>query len=534
MRSTALFAGLALIASGAAAEPPSQAPLTWSEVLGPDAVAKGLLDMAIFGIRSVADLRYDDLAIDLRRGSIDVRGLYVGVPMRRGYCQVSFDHAGITGLPVLTLGSVNTRLLASGVIMSRDCLGRDGGQILAMTGQPDLRAQRIDLTIVQNLGSAATQVTGQVDLSGLAQIEFAADFDYLAVGPRRFGMYPQAAPFSGPDWYEPSDYTRSTLPGGIGPHNDPVPVAWLSNAQISVTDLGAWERFRPLLPGSGDPAILSGLVRDGVASIGPGFDDFADQAGAVAADFAADPGTISLTLRPEQPFDVAALPYANPAEMFGLLNPHIVNGPAAPLLPLLGQDSLEGRGGDADQRRSAGLALATGRGVPKNTERALMMLSDFESEPAIAAVMAGLLIDSDPARAYRHAQTAAAGGDDAGGLLDQIEAKLTVKQVLELQPDLKAEPDEADLASVAAMRQRASALEQGIGAARSYERAYLLASLAAATGDLAAAQIMARIDDYFDARDPAVWDPRRNEVQKRALEIWLDQDLASRLSGGAE
>lgn len=161
------------------------------------------------------------------------------------------------------------------------------------------------------------------------------------------------------------------------------------------------------------------------------------------------------------------------------------------------------------------------------------MLADFEDDPEVAQVMASLLIDTDAEKAYGHAQTAAIGGVDVGALLNRIEDRLEVGQVLSLQEGSKAQPDDADLVSVAAMRNRALALEDGVGIARSYERAYLFASLAAATGDLASAQVLDRIDAHFDARGPQEWAPRRSEVQKRALEIWLDADLAARLSVGA-
>ena len=176
------------------------------------------------------------------------------------------------------------------------------------------------------------------------------------------------------------------------------------------------------------------------------------------------------------------------------------------------------------------MALAEGKGLPRNPRRAIELLTPLQKEGEIALALAGLKAGSDPRAAYAHAMIAAGQGV-AGAMaeLDRIEARLTTEQLIAAQPGAtSALPDEV-FTSVVALRDAALAQEQGDGTPRSYALALRLAGSAAAAGDGPSQSLLARLEGRF-AGDPA-WEELRAAAADQALADWRGMGLAARLSG---
>ncbi|MEL7173371.1 MAG: hypothetical protein AAFN05_10470, partial [Pseudomonadota bacterium] len=89
-----------------------------------------------------------------------------------------------------------------------------------------------------------------------------------------------------------------------------------------------------------------------------------------------------------------------------------------------------------------------------------------------------------------------------------------------------------EAADVAGMRALAERLVSGRGGPRSYESALYWASLAAASGDRAAAALLRRLDSRYTSRpdEADTWANATADASERALETWVNGGLAARVA----
>jgi TPR repeat protein len=235
--------------------------------------------------------------------------------------------------------------------------------------------------------------------------------------------------------------------------------------------------------------------------------------------------------------------FDGPGEMISTLKPVVSTGPHSNnsvLSPALLAAALAGDQGlsDAD-RLTAGKALMTGLGAPRNREAAMRLLvplaaGNWDAEAAMTLAQ-GLADMGDAQAAYPYALVALAGGNTAAAsLAARLEADLQAGSVIETQAViLSSFPTDPGLADrraaisanpdVAAMRTLALDTRLGRGVPRSYVTAYLYASLAAAAGDRASANLRDELD-RLGAGDPG-WAASLAEASTEALSIWTEEGL---------
>jgi len=147
--------------------------------------------------------------------------------------------------------------------------------------------------------------------------------------------------------------------------------------------------------------------------------------------------------------------------------------------------------------------------------------------PAARRLIARAIEAGDPAAAYSAALLGFGAADEGADLtgaaatLDRLEARLSLAETLALRAGARPMP-EADLPAGErpGLKSAALAAAEGRGAPRDYARAYLLASLAAAHGDGAAAALRDRLDLQLTRRDAAIRAPEAARIQALSLRIW--------------
>jgi TPR repeat protein len=247
--------------------------------------------------------------------------------------------------------------------------------------------------------------------------------------------------------------------------------------------------------------------------------------------------SLNLLLRPDEPLPLSTLPALFQQAAVNELGLAVLadddEGVALPALPELDPTS------PPEVLAAAAAAYAEGVGVPQNFARAreLAARAARAGDPQAMILQARLLTElgNDPegvSEAYRLASLAAAAGEAEGtALLARLETSMTPDQVSEAQGDalriwratgtgseLAAAEAAALAGDVGAMRDLAQAFLAGAGAPKSYEEAYVWASLAAARGDLLAAALRERV--VAAARRGVITVNVLAEAQRRAAELW--------------
>ncbi|MEO1001449.1 MAG: hypothetical protein AAFW69_12750, partial [Pseudomonadota bacterium] len=289
------------------------------------------------------------------------------------------------------------------------------------------------------------------------------------------------------------------------------------------------------------------MSEDGVAKpLNPAQTAFVKSASTELSRFLAEGGTIAVTSAPAGEVWLNQDTFEDLPLAFLDLEPRVAAQPLA-RQAMIDTALLSAAVGDpaslsAEDQLTVGVALVTGEGAPRAVALGAALLAPLAEtgNAEAAAALAGALAAGDPEAAYRHALHAAAGGAVAGlALLDQIEGRLETADVLALQSEVAeatgardlADAPGADLATI-----RAKALDHltGSGAVRDYALAYLWASLGAAAGDAASASVRDEIDGRMRFRGAAAadaWADSSAEAAEGALQLWIENDLATRLSG---
>ncbi|WP_244936000.1 hypothetical protein [Paracoccus siganidrum] len=519
---TALAALLALPASAQTA--PAPAP---GSFLSPANIAAGLLRAAVSYGRILADIRYGAIEADPVRGGVILRDLQVNGLGDHANCHVSLGRLELSGLSLWYSEHSHLRIDAGDLSVANNCFGPNAAMIGVVTGTDHIPLASLAIDLRQSMGSGAAVMDIEAVSPGIARIEASADFDHVSIfspdllsrmaeGDQRtdpFGADPfapdeddLATPFGNPsDTSEPS----------VGLHGS------LRAAHLTVENLGVWERVNPMLP----PDIAGPQGMEALVTAPPGTPLHQLQQGLAEAlkNFVAQPGRITAEIRPQAPIAFDSTAWTSPEDAAALFMPAFSNALPTPPLALIADPQ------DASDPRALGLALARGEGVPRNTRRALELLTPLQDDPEIALALADLLADSDPAAAYVHAlQAAATGTPGAMAALDRAEARLATADLLAAQPAADSALEDDAFASAVALREAALARAEGRGQTRSYGLAWRLATLAAAAGDSPARALMDRLQARF-GDDPA-WIAARAQAADAALEDWTDRDLATTLA----
>lgn len=520
-RRTLPAATLALMLAATPALPQSTAPMGWLDLISPDRLLVGLINTAMVGLRTQAEITHDALSVDFASGSAALTGLVVrplpqtGAPVG---CQVTADRVAISGLTPLPLTGIVLKLDLIGVEMAPACLPLQGQQGVAALGVQRLALDRVTLNIDYTLASGAAQVDLFATSTGQATVTAAIDLAYLAAAEGRSG--------------------------------DPLPVIRFRSAEATVEDAGLLPRMRPLLSMQlGDLGQVGRMLRPELerelgrgGSLTAAETAFVQSVEAQVGRFLTEGGQITLTAASTQPGGVLLdLPRmeGDSDAFFAAFNPLVTAAPSARagLLPaalLKAAIDAPGRLSDADRRR-AGLALVAGIGAPRDIARGAALLAPLAAagDGPAALALARALAATDPAAAYEHAlHAAAAGQPGALALLDEVEGQIGISPVLAAQARAGGGAlSDAPYASVGALRTEALALMLGRGRVRDYAQAWYWAGLGAAAGDAASAGLRDEIEARIGARGAsatAAWAEATAPLAARMAQEWLGRDLPGR------
>lgn len=483
-------------------------------------VTASILRAAVSYGRIVADIRYGALETDSGRGAMVLRDLEIKGIGKNANCSVTLGKLEVSGLSFWGAEDARSRLDMSDLAIANNCFGPDAAMIAMVTGANAIPLETLVIDIHQVSGSGAMNIGIEARSPGIAAISGHADFDYVtfSMPDALTEIMAQSDPYS---TAQPTfDANGNLIEGGLGE-----PKAGLRGilraADLSVENLGLWERMKPLIPPDAtSPAAMNELV---TAEPGTELHNVQQAFADALQNFIAEPGRVTAELRPAQPVSFETTGWTGPEDALAVLKPVFSNAlPTPPVTLIAAPDG----GGDA---LALGLALAEGRGLPQNSRRAIEVLSPLDDNPEALLTIARLSAQTDLADAYAHAQKAAAlGSRGAPAALDRIEARLPTVDLLAAQaPADTALPAEV-FASVPALRSAAIAYAEGKGVPRSYVLARRLAASAAAAGDGQAISLIARLDGRFGA--DADWIAARDAAADLAMQDWTGQQLAARFA----
>lgn len=528
-RRLAASSALSLLMTGTALGEVAPVPQPVSNnILSPANILGGLMRGAVSYARMIADIRYGALAVDGLRGGVTLRDLQIAGVGPHERCRIGLGRLQVSGFSFWGKEESQLRFDIADLRIANNCFGANAAMIGMVTGDDSIPLQSLSVNVAQSSGSGALRADIQAISPGIARVEGSVDFGYVSVfSPDLIDKLAQEKSYDQFATEPPVfDQDGNMIPSEGGATDEPQfgLRGTLNAGHVSVEDLGLWGRIQPLLPPDAtDPQALQALV---TAPPGSRLNDTQQALAAALGRFIAEPGRLTAEIRLPAPVSFDTTAWTTPEDALALFPLAFSNAGPTPPVVLIADPA------DAGDKRSLGLALAEGRGLPQNTRRAIELLEPLTGDPEVALTLARLLAAPDPAAAYGHALRAAdLGSADAPAALDRIEARLPTAALLAAQAPADTELPATVFDSVAGLREAALRHEQGDGAPRSYALAWRLAAAAAAAGDSAAQAVMTRLDSRFGA-DPD-WIRTRDAAADQASDDWTARDLANRLAGDA-
>lgn len=480
----------------------------------------------ILALRSAVEFTYESAEYDLVRGVV-----LTGVTLRphpewqgEEICEIHIGRAAISG--ELRPDRIGQTLEIGEFLLPPACIPPDAEQFLAQIGYGEgitVEATVVELTY--DLPTAAARVAMQGSVAGAFDVNLTADFGYL--------------------WFSGLFEDR------------PEPVAHLRRVEASIENRGVWEKLEPMVAeaiGSVDalPAMLRASLAEemsmGGRQITPDVEDFLDALETATSAFLRERSRLTLRIAPEGGVWLNAYVFGSAEALLTELRP-VIGTATHSELSMVAPDLVAAAVAGAPDvghldKLEVGRALMSGIGAPRDLAagvRLLAPLAEAWDSPAAMALAEGLAAAGDPAAAYPWVLRAMAGSEPGAiGLADRLEAELPARTVLEAQaaalaawsadPGLAARKG-AILASpdIAAIRRLANDARLGRGVPRSYEQAYLWASVAAAAGDRAAAILRDELDARARGAEGAAWRAMVEAATAAALRVWAEEGLGAAL-----
>ncbi|MGC9371485.1 MAG: hypothetical protein ACP5DX_18290, partial [Paracoccaceae bacterium] len=192
---------------------------SYLDMLRPERVVQHLLQTGVMALRTQVDLRYGDISVNPVTGYVALTDIELWPLLdwdEDGECRIAADRLSVRSAGMAEPDRMRMRLQLSGGGAPAACLPPDMRPALqaARLDAIDLPRLTVDLDYQISSAEADLHVFGEV--AQLAAVDLTADFSYL--------------------WFEARD------------GEDPVPVAFLSAAALSVENLGGWAALQPMLP----------------------------------------------------------------------------------------------------------------------------------------------------------------------------------------------------------------------------------------------------------------------------------------------
>lgn len=485
----------------------AQDEVALADIFDLNTITRVLIDMGVLALRSQVDVTYEGVSVSRGGNEISLVGVNLYPVMVwdiNGLCEIEIARLDMSNAG--TLGESKIHLEAIGTRVTPACLPPEALELVAATGYEMIAVDRLFVDFDFDVGSSALDVAGHLALRDAAVIDVAASFDYF--------------------WFRDTGY------------GEPDPAMLLSSAVVSIEDLGLLDRVKPMVPpGQFDLAtagqmitqqLENALSQGGFAPVTPDGSAFAAAAGEAVGAFLNDgAGRISVTVRPDEPIWIGPDSFGGPGDMIAAFSPSITAGEAPGAADRIDPELLAlvlgGGAASPDDMRRTGLALLNGVGAPYAPAAGRSILASLPGDdPEIALALARSFATSDEEAAYGYAlDAAAAGAKGALALLDRIETGLSSGTILSIQGrDIDRLVEAAQ--SAGDLRDAALRAMSGIGERRSYASAYVLASLAAAAGDLSSAGLRDRIGQRMRSHDASgAWADEANALDGAVLDIWL-------------
>ena len=464
-------------------------------------MARGLAQLSIVSMRSVMDIKYDDMLLDDRTGDFSIRGIEITLPEAAGVpgCTVTVDALTIVSLDRPNILAISSE--ADGITIDPACAADKGPMILSMLGENAMNLTHYSATTSYDLGDSSLDYSMLLETAAAGSVSVSARLENLHL----------------------------ELDGD----GDPKPSGEVAQLEVTVQDTDALRELLPILGLDADPVAMATGTMSGVLSedgISDAEQALIDSANTELARVINDGGAVTLRSSPGVSVSFEQLEQTNgPEDLVALMQPvfssALVGADNLISSVLLNQALTAPADLTAAQRLTVAQALVTGEGAPRAVSIAASLLKPLadEGDADAALLYASVLQDEsqDPAAAYRYALTAGkAGATGARNVLDRIESDLSIPEILEMQAEAAGELPEPE-ADVSALRNAARQYATGRGATRHYGQAMMLATLAAAGGDQNSHLLVERLTKRF-AEDPdaQIWNDLVAKQADTALRLW--------------
>ena len=494
------------------------------DILTVDSVAESVASLAISALRTQMEIEYEHMSTDVMRGTVSLSGITLRPQLPHDnarQCEITLQRAGFDlGKFRPAISAANGSVTIIGAKANIACVPREVGLGLRAAGYSAIELDRLTFEADYVHG------TGEIRINGSAAINDLATIDLAMAG----AILPRLNEFGAPG--DPAIRVR--------------------RAVLGLQDDGGWERLSSQIPenlrqpdvirGLGIEEMTNALSDNGTRALTSTERLFIEDLMNHVAEFVREPGEITIEAQlPEAGIVLEPDVYEAPAELLQALAPDARVAPAA-RANLIDPALLARIDGDLSsaERLTLARALIAGDGVPKSEALVPALLDSLRTADGVEAAEAALLtaraqMAHDPQAAYGNALAATRNRlPGAVSLLDALEARLTTAAVVATQDahltgnPAEALPEGGDIRTVRAL---ALAHFTGLGAPRSYRRAYYHALIAEAAGDIGARPLREDIEARFANRGAevdALWAELRTETQERALGDWIALDLATR------
>ena len=446
--------------------------------------------------RSFLDFTYEHLTIEPGTNTVVLSGLRFFPPIDLEQdleCEISIDQIVVDGTYGLDGISVGWEMMDARV--PGTCFGPEARDVMTSTGYENVLFDVASIDIAYSLPDSSAEIVLRLTVRDAVDLSLDAEFDYL--------------------WF--------TQPA-IGLFDDPYLLGMVNQAEFTVEDIGLARRIEPTSPsqtgfsGSDFPrmlqsAVLKVLEIDESQPLSEAEQAFVGELSAGVSAFWENQEPLVVTVNPVDYLYSDNIFLANEGDRLGFIRPRISNVPSALRSIVLPADMAAALSDAASlddvTRMKIGAALLTGDGAPRSIEAGARLLlpvaMNWSGEAATILARAYQSVGRNE-DAYEMALIAVASGDRSALVVaDELEQSIPLVEIMAMQDEvidhwpgtasfealIDAAVAEGDVRAIARNAHAASA---GRDMPRSFSTAYMLATLAAAAGDLSAAKLRDRLD----------------------------------------
>ena len=479
----------------------------------------------LLSARSVVEFTYDQATVESGSNALVFHGFEFHPDLAWDWdnnCHIALDRAVVDGS--FSLETVSVRLEVAGLNLPGACFEPETRAMLSRFGYDEIELESVSVAMSYWPPASAASLVTQVSVRDAVALKLTAKFDYFRFAPPRPG----------------SDVLR--------------PEGRLDFAEVTIENKGAWTPAEPTTPAHHDSVaafrrtvenmILQSLSENGTRSPTAHEHAFVGRlsAGLLPLLTEGKPLVISSTPGGASWLDSAA--FDSPRNFIAMLNPQVSNLPSEARFMVTSTDMeavmVDDASPDDDALMKLGTALLTGLGAPRSLDRGaglLLPLARNWSGEAAAMLATAYESAGRDEEAYEMALIALASSDrNLLAVADKLEGRMPTARFLGLQDDViehwpGAATFESELGALTAagdaagIRRLAGFFAVGRDAPRSYRTAYLLATLAAAAGDVAAAGLRDRLDERFG--QDGTWQQTVRDASEEAVRLWFDGGMSA-------